>query len=151
MCTLLRKLFAEHPEAVRAAAADPDTTSADTTAGPRRRTALLGAAGGAALSGIAAAPSASAQPQGRGRPRRRTELVMLGTAGGPSVSDVDRMGISTMVVYNGKGYVVDLGHGSHLSLARCGLSPSGQMLANVRGIFFTHLHPTTSPSGPRSM
>ncbi len=73
---------------------------------------------------------------------------MLGTAGGPVILPAEpraggqRYGVSTAVVYEDRVYVVDLGNGAHLRLVEAGLG--GERLntgfANVRGVFFTHLH-----------
>ncbi|TYK51015.1 MBL fold metallo-hydrolase [Actinomadura decatromicini] len=110
-------------------------------AGPSRR-GVLGGIGTALLGGglamAAGMPSAEAAP--RPKPRNRTRLVLLGTGGGPIVLSGDRMGISTAVVYGDNIYVVDLGHGAAVQLYRSGLldGPAGR--ANVRGIFFTHMH-----------
>lgn len=74
----------------------------------------------------------------------RTRLVLLGTAGGPAVLGDGRKGISTAVVYDGKAYIVDLGHGAQMNLHEAGIGGDdqfgGSLLTNVRGIFFTHLH-----------
>ncbi|MGY6653692.1 MBL fold metallo-hydrolase [Amycolatopsis sp. TRM77291] len=73
----------------------------------------------------------------------RTRLVLLGTAGGPTVLDHRRSGTSTAIVYQDRVYVVDLGMGAYQRLAQAGLPPgidAGNMLGNVRGLFFTHLH-----------
>ncbi|KZB88290.1 MBL fold metallo-hydrolase [Amycolatopsis regifaucium] len=73
----------------------------------------------------------------------RTRLVLLGTAGGPTVLDHRRSGTSTAVVHQDRVYVVDLGMGAYQRLAQAGLPPGvdeGNMLGNVRGLFFTHLH-----------
>ncbi|TMR05647.1 MBL fold metallo-hydrolase [Actinomadura soli] len=66
--------------------------------------------------------------------------MLLGTGGGPIVLSGDRMGISTAVVYGNNVYVVDLGHGAAVQLLRSGLLGDPSAPANVRGIFFTHMH-----------
>lgn len=69
----------------------------------------------------------------------RPRIVTLGTAGGPkwwkSASGVRRAGIATAVVIGEEYYLVDCGHGVGRQLSRAGLE-----LANMRGIFLTHLH-----------
>ncbi|MFD0448295.1 MBL fold metallo-hydrolase [Streptomyces indonesiensis] len=99
---------------------------------------LAGASATAALSTSGAPTAAAATPREEGR----TRVVLLGTAGGPSVFDPGRAGVSTAVVHEDRVYVVDLGVGSYRRLGQAGLDPAGpgNLLANVRGIFFTHLH-----------
>lgn len=107
-----------------------------------RRGLLMGAAAGVASAPLlTAAPATAATAAARGR-RARTELVLLGTAGGPVFMSGERRGISTAVVHDGKVYVVDLGHGSPDRLVEAGLGGETlqSALVNVRGIFFTHLH-----------
>ena len=101
----------------------------------------LTVAGG--LSAVAGTATASASGQGAGNGPHRTRLVLLGTAGGPTILSAKRMGVSTAVVYDDKVYVVDLGHGSHMRLIEAGLGAEGfggTSFAKVRGIFFTHMH-----------
>lgn len=85
---------------------------------------------------------ASATPSARHRPsRKRTKLVLLGTAGGPVLTNTGgRRGISTAVVYGDRVYVVDLGHGSFDQLAAAGLTGTANTLENLRAVLFTHLH-----------
>lgn len=122
-----------------------------TAPAPSRRGFLFGASA-AAVSGVvgvvAAASPASASTASRGdqpgnADKFRTQLVLLGTGGGPTLLTDDRAGVSTAVVYDGKVYIVDLGHGAPWQFMRAGLAGSGaptQWMTNVRGIFFTHLH-----------
>ncbi|GAB3555910.1 MBL fold metallo-hydrolase [Spelaeicoccus albus] len=69
----------------------------------------------------------------------RPRVVALGTAGGPkwwkSRAGVRRAGIATAVVVGEKFYLVDCGRGVGGQLSHAGLD-----LANMRGIFLTHLH-----------
>ncbi|MFD1212982.1 MBL fold metallo-hydrolase [Arthrobacter sp. GCM10027362] len=112
------------------------------------RRGFLRAAGVAAvaggLAGVTAPAAVAAAPAGRSKgPKHRTRLVLLGTAGGPALMGEDRYGVSTAVVYEDKVYVVDLGHGAQTRLLQAGLGAEGlggTSMANVRGIFFTHLH-----------
>jgi ribonuclease BN (tRNA processing enzyme) len=87
---------------------------------------------------------AGASPRGGGGDarRHRTRVVLLGTAGGPSILTNDRFGVSTAVVYEDRVYLVDLGHGAHMRLLDAGLGGNllARSLTRVRGIFFTHLH-----------
>lgn len=110
-------------------------------AAPSRR-GVLGGIGTALLGGgLAMAvgqPGAEAAP--RPGARHRTRLVLLGTGGGPIVLSGDRMGIATAVVYKNDIYVVDLGHGAAVQLYRSGLLGNPSAPANVRAIFFTHMH-----------
>lgn len=66
-------------------------------------------------------------------------IVTLGTAGGPkwwkSPAGLRRAGIATAVVIGDEFYLVDCGHGVGRQLRYAGLE-----LANMRGIFLTHLH-----------
>ena len=93
----------------------------------------------------AAEPTPSSHKQPSHRPREaRTRVVLLGTAGGPVLNSRGRKGISTAVVYDGRVYIVDLGHGSPDQINAAGLGPNENgtqsALINVRGIFFTHMH-----------
>lgn len=90
-------------------------------------------------SGTKASASATAGSGGTGR----TSLVLLGTAGGPTVLTDERFGVATAVVYEDRVYVIDLGHGSHMRLLQAGLGGDGfggTSMARIRGIFFTHMH-----------
>jgi ribonuclease BN (tRNA processing enzyme) len=112
-----------------------------------RRSFLKALAGTAAAGGLLAAgcsqpgqsPAQAAAPVGS--PTSRTRLVLLGTSGGPGLSDPNRYGISTALVYEDRTYVVDLGAGANFRLVQSGLGRRGSAsLSNVAGIFFTHLH-----------
>ncbi|PXY27753.1 MBL fold metallo-hydrolase [Prauserella muralis] len=63
-----------------------------------------------------------------------TEVVLLGTAGGPRVR-TDRAGIASAVVVDGALYLVDFGYGALRQLKFAGLG-----LAALRAGFVTHLH-----------
>lgn len=107
-----------------------------TSTGTTRRNVLRLGAGLAAGAGVAAVslPSATAAT-GPSKPRGGygTELVLLGTKGGPPPIGTQRQGISSAVVVGGRTYVVDLGHGTYNQLHRAGLT-------SVKGLFITHLH-----------
>lgn len=86
-----------------------------------------------------AAPVLS-QGQGRGGQRgqatqqKGTELVLLGTQGGPGVA-ANRTQASSVVIVDGRPYLVDCGYGAIKALVQAGLT-----LGNVSDIFITHLH-----------
>jgi ribonuclease BN (tRNA processing enzyme) len=94
------------------------------------------------LGTIAEGPAAATKPfHSNGH---RTELVLLGTAGGPALFGGGRFGTSTAISFAGQVYLVDLGAGSFLRLQQSELAPSQPGVPNtlspVKGIFFTHLH-----------
>ncbi|KAB2371316.1 MBL fold metallo-hydrolase [Actinomadura montaniterrae] len=124
---------AEHPAEHPSAEAAP----APRAAGRRTvlRAAVLGG-GAAALAGLTAqsADAAQAAPGGRQPGHRGTELVLLGTAGGPPPLAA-RTGIASALVVNGRTYVIDAGRGAVTQFMRAGLS-----MPSLAGIFVTHLH-----------
>ena len=114
-----------------------------------RRNVLKGAVGLVALGTAAhlvpsvfALPTAFAQGRrggGRGNAEpapapRGTQLVLLGTQGGPSVN-VRRSETASSVVVDGRPYLVDCGYG-----ALRGLVASGLAYTQVAAVFITHLH-----------
>lgn len=120
---------------------------------------------GLAAGGLAAtAPSAGAAGtvidlrERGGRRRSQLKVVLLGTAGGPTLFSADRSGICTAIVYRKHVYLVDLGLGAFTRLRESSIAgPPGapNALNNVRGIFFTHMHsdhmadwPATYATGP---
>jgi ribonuclease BN (tRNA processing enzyme) len=82
---------------------------------------LLGVSGGA-----------SSQAQARFGPG--TQLVLLGTKGGPRV-DGERSNPATLIMIDGTPYLIDCGYGTARQLVRAGVA-----LQNVRHILFTHMH-----------
>jgi ribonuclease BN (tRNA processing enzyme) len=88
------------------------------------------------------APAQSPAPAAAG-PEARTRLVLLGTAGGPSVHP-DRAGVSSALVVQDAVYLVDCGHGAPRRFAQAGLGtpsrPGNRAFEGLRGIFLTHLH-----------
>lgn len=115
-----------------------------------RRALLRGAtvAGGAAA---LAAPlaSANATPNGRAASARtasdfHTQLVLLGTSGGPIWwTGTETRGICSAVMVGDRYYLVDLGAGAAHAIREAGmLGPAGGRndLSGLHGIFFTHLH-----------
>jgi len=138
------------------AAADPTIPAANR----REFLKVLGTTAAAAgLVAATAGPAWAGNGSSGGRHRGRTRLVLLGTAGGPTVQDGRQAGISTAIVYGDRVYLVDLGIGSLLQLRRWQTSAAGatapSALSGVRGIFFTHMHsdhladwPATWVTGP---
>ncbi|HWV85709.1 MAG TPA: MBL fold metallo-hydrolase [Capillimicrobium sp.] len=112
-----------------------------------RRTLLGGA--GVAAGALAAGRVTGAQAAADGRPAngersdRRTRVVLLGTAGGPSVY-ADRLGVSTAIAVEDAFYLVDCGHGAAVRLRQSELgnvdAPRGRSFEGLRAIFLTHLH-----------
>jgi ribonuclease BN (tRNA processing enzyme) len=80
--------------------------------------------------------------------RYRTELVLLGTAGGPVWwPGTDREGIGSAVVVGGDVYLVDFGEGSGRRFKQAALVPEEMQTAGgfwgeelIRGMFVTHSH-----------
>lgn len=73
------------------------------------------------------------------RRRKMTEVITLGTAGGPRwwppMRANSRFGISTAIVVGDRHYLVDTGNGTGRQYTRAGLN-----ITKLRGIFITHLH-----------
>lgn len=65
---------------------------------------------------------------------RRTEILFLGTAGGPPLR-VDRSEPSTLLIVDGRPYLIDCGIGTMRRMLEAHIASEG-----VRTIFFTHLH-----------
>ena len=65
---------------------------------------------------------------------KRTEVLFLGTAGGPPLR-VDRSEPSTLLIVDGRFYLIDCGIGTMRRMLRAGVESE-----QVRTIFFTHLH-----------
>ena len=84
-----------------------------------------------ALSAWAAASSLTAAP---GPNASRTQILFLGTAGGPPLR-FDRSEPSTLLIVNGREYLIDCGIGTTRRLVEAGIDSS-----QIRTIFFTHLH-----------
>jgi ribonuclease BN (tRNA processing enzyme) len=69
-----------------------------------------------------------------GEPPRGTQLVLLGTQGGPNIN-AKRTEASSAVVVDGRAYLVDCGYGTLRALVAAGIAY--QQLSTV---FITHLH-----------
>lgn len=67
-------------------------------------------------------------------PSTGTQLVLLGTQGGPNVN-LRRTQASNAVVVDGRPYLIDCGYGTIRSLVAAGLS-----LQQIGTVFLTHLH-----------
>lgn len=65
---------------------------------------------------------------------KRTEVLFLGTAGGPPLR-LDRSEPSTLLIVDGRAYLIDCGIGTMRRMLRAGIKSE-----QVRTIFFTHLH-----------
>ena len=64
----------------------------------------------------------------------RTQILFLGTAGGPPLR-VDRSEPSTLLIVNGRKYLIDCGIGTARRLVEAGIESN-----QIKTIFFTHLH-----------
>jgi ribonuclease BN (tRNA processing enzyme) len=78
-----------------------------------------------AASALVAAPAANTP---------RTEILFLGTSGGPPLK-VDRSEPATLLMVDGREYLIDCGIGTARRMIRAGIDSK-----YVRTIFFTHLH-----------
>ncbi len=70
-----------------------------------------------------------------GQEHKRTRIILLGTKGGPRVSETGRSNASTLILINDIPYVVDCGYGTSRQLLKAGVS-----LDRLRYIFITHHH-----------
>jgi len=84
-------------------------------------------------------PAKTDAATGKATPSQATaaaELVLLGVAGGPTwYGKESPHGISSVLVVDGKAYIVDLGSGAYRQLRRAGIQPGSEA-----AVFFTHLH-----------
>ena len=105
-----------------------------------RRDVLRGMTGLAAV--LAAAPWAGTRVHAQGGgaaaapppPTRGTQLVLLGTQGGPNVN-LRRNQASNAVIVDGRPYLVDCGYGAVRALVAAGIG-----YAQLGTAFITHLH-----------
>ena len=79
--------------------------------------------------GTAASTQPSAASTGKG-----TQLILLGTKGGPTPSEL-RAAPANVLLVDGQPYVVDCGNGVALQLTKAGIK-----LPAIRDIFLTHQH-----------
>src|SRR6185312_4112260 len=102
----------------------------------KRSLPLANVARGLAAIILAAVISGSATSQtgsSAGVPRR-TEILFLGTAGGPPLR-VDRSEPSTLLIVDGRPYLIDCGIGTIRRMLKAGINSE-----SIKTIFFTHLH-----------
>lgn len=64
-----------------------------------------------------------------------TQILMLGTAGGPPLR-ADRSEPATLLIVDGRPYLIDCGIGTARRMAQAGVGSQ-----TIRAIFLTHLHP----------
>jgi len=64
----------------------------------------------------------------------RTEILFLGTAGGPPLR-LDRSEPSTLLIVDGRSYLIDCGIGTMQRMLKAGIASE-----SIKTIFFTHLH-----------
>ena len=64
----------------------------------------------------------------------RTEILFLGTAGGPPLR-LDRSEPSTLLIVDGRPYLIDCGIGTMRRMLEAGIKSE-----QIKTIFFTHLH-----------
>ncbi len=88
-----------------------------------------------ALCAVATHSPAVAQNAAPTQTPRQTQIVMLGTAGGPPLH-ADRSEPATLLIVDGRPYLIDCGIGTARRLAEAGVASQ-----TIRTIFLTHLHP----------
>lgn len=90
----------------------------------------------AAWGGAFSSPSYAAGWGGKAQKKAMmgTQLIMLGTGGGPILRK-DRARTSTLLIVDGTTYMIDCGIGALQRMVEAGIRP-----ASVKTIFFTHLH-----------
>jgi ribonuclease BN (tRNA processing enzyme) len=89
--------------------------------------------GATTLAALMSGPATSQTGASAGVPHR-TEILFLGTAGGPPLR-VDRSEPSTLLVVDGRPYLIDCGIGTMRRMLEAHVASE-----DVRTIFFTHLH-----------
>jgi len=99
---------------------------------PARRLLLSGACGLAACAFATMPASGFAQP--RKPAARRTRLILLGTAGGPTPKAM-RAAPSQVIIVDGASYVIDCGNGVARQMALAGVP-----LGSISDVFLTHHH-----------
>lgn len=88
----------------------------------------------ASLVAATMAGSAFAQGEAPSGSTHGTEILFLGTAGGPPLR-VDRYEPSTLLIVDGRPYLIDCGIGTMQRLLQAGIRSE-----SIKTIFFTHLH-----------
>jgi ribonuclease BN (tRNA processing enzyme) len=84
--------------------------------------------------GVASLPLARVEAQVAGLRARGTQLVLLGTQGGPNFNAA-RNECASAVVVDGRPYLFDCGYGAMLALREAGLRHR-----DISQVFLTHLH-----------
>jgi ribonuclease BN (tRNA processing enzyme) len=77
----------------------------------------------------------AARPRPPAQATKGVEILLLGTAGGPRLWK-DYSETSTLLIVDGRKYLIDCGIGTVRRMVRAGIDSQ-----DVRTIFFTHLHP----------
>src|SRR5690349_24316489 len=99
-----------------------------------RLTCRVIAVGIVAAFGLAGAGSTAGQAGSSAAAPNRTEILFLGTAGGPPLR-LDRSEPSTLVIVDGRPYLIDCGIGTMRRMLEAGIRSE-----QIKTIFFTHLH-----------
>lgn len=87
-----------------------------------------------ALTALAATLPVAVPTDAQPASRAQTQIVFLGTAGGPPLR-VDRSEPATLLIVGGRYYLIDCGIGTARRLVEAGVESK-----DVKAIFFTHLH-----------
>jgi len=88
----------------------------------------------AMLATVAAFAGAGADAAPAGQGQHATKIVLLGTKGGPT-ADPQRSEPASLLVVDGKPFLIDAGDGVARQLAKAGYAPPA-----VRNVFITHHH-----------
>jgi len=99
-----------------------------------RLTCRVIAVGIIAAFGLAVAGSSAGQAGSSAAAPNRTEILFLGTAGGPPLR-LDRSEPSTLLIVDGRPYLIDCGIGTMRRMLEAGIKSE-----QIKTIFFTHLH-----------
>lgn len=87
-----------------------------------------------AVAALAASLSPTSAAHAQSGPNDRTQILFLGTGGGPPLR-IDRSEPSTLLIVSGRYYLIDCGIGTARRLVEAGVDSD-----EIRTIFFTHLH-----------
>jgi ribonuclease BN (tRNA processing enzyme) len=102
--------------------------------GTSRRRFLQASAAAVGAGAVAATLPAAAEASTAAHLDGVDRLILLGTAGGPP-PEPTRAGISSVLVVNGKVYVIDCGRSAVTQYMHAGLKYAG-----IKSVFLTHLH-----------
>ncbi|HWG10515.1 MAG TPA: MBL fold metallo-hydrolase [Rhodanobacteraceae bacterium] len=86
------------------------------------------------LKGVGFSVAALASGARAAEPRKRSKLILLGTAGGPTPK-IDRSAPANAIVVGDDIYVIDCGNGVARQMTKAGLD-----LGRIRDVFITHQH-----------